>query len=139
MNSIRVSRAMVCVAVSIGGAAALATSALADEVWSTEAGMVEYYEDLGSIAVFSVDDGLIFIDGLGGNYTNRGSYSGYWVGYEASDIVCAEPAIDEYGYESWSWGYFDITFLDPAFPSRWVADLTACDGPVMATVTAEPM
>jgi len=127
------------VAASLVVVTGLAGTAVADEAWTTEWGVVEYYDEIGSIAVFSVDDGLLFIDGLAGNFTNRGAYSGYWVTSDTSDGTCAQPAYDEYGGEYWVWGYVSISFIDPAFPSRWQASLTACDGPVVATINASPM
>jgi hypothetical protein len=139
MNYSYPARIASAVVAALGTMTGLAGIAAADEAWTTEQGVVEYYDEIGSIAVFSVDDGLFFIDGLAGNYTNRGAYSGYWVTTDTSSGTCAQPAYDEYGDEYWAWGYVSITFIDPAFPSRWQANLTVCDGPVVATINANPI
>ncbi|MGF1626427.1 MAG: hypothetical protein ACFCVH_16215 [Alphaproteobacteria bacterium] len=123
----------------LGAILALAGPAMADEVWSTNWGTMEYAEDLGPVAVLTYDRGALFIDGLGGNYTNRGYHSGFWMEYYDSGVECDEPAMDDYGNESWSWGYLDVEFIDSGYPARWRAQYTVCDGPVAGTITASPL
>jgi hypothetical protein len=61
---------------------------LADEVWKTEEYNVVYQEDGNQTAVWRYGtNGMIFIDGLAGVVTNRGSYSGYWV-RDTSSVRC---------------------------------------------------
>lgn len=131
-------RGIIAVASGIA-CAAMAAPAMADEMWSTNWGTMEYSEDLGSTAVLVYDRGALFIDGPGGNYTNRGYHSGFWIEYFDTGVQCSEPAVDDYGNESWAWGYLDVQFIDPGYPARWSADYTVCDGPVAGTITASPM
>ena len=52
---------------------------LADEMWKTKEYNVIYQTDRNKTAIWSYGrNRLIFIDGLAGVTTNRGSYSGYW-------------------------------------------------------------
>ena len=118
---------------------AMAAPALADEVWSTNWGDMVYSEDLGSVAVLVYDRGALFIDGLGGNYTDRGYHAGYWIEYFDTGVECSEPAVDEYGNESWAWGYLEVQFIDSGYPARWTADYSVCDGPVAGSITASPL
>jgi hypothetical protein len=129
----------VAAAAGLAAVTAMAAPAMADEVWSTNWGTMEYTEDLGSTAVLSYDRGALFIDGLGGNYDHRGYHSGFWIEYFDSGVQCNEPATDHYGNESWAWGYVDVQFIDPGYPARWTASYTVCDGPVAGTITASPM
>lgn len=105
--------------------------AVADEVWTTEDGEVAYEAEIdrGKIAVFAADGVKMYISGLAGVYTGRGTYEGIWVLDEqgpqaegcAYDIV--RPGTEEtVGF----WGTMSITFIDPDFPSIWVADLGPC-------------
>ncbi|MDP5337041.1 MAG: hypothetical protein NWQ28_00505 [Nodularia sp. (in: cyanobacteria)] len=103
-------------------------AALADEVWTTEEYNVVYQEDRNKTAVWSYgQDGVIFIHGLAGVYTNRGSYSGYWV-QNSSSVRCDTYREGADGKPTYHWGRFEITFIDPNFPSRWQADISLCDG-----------
>lgn len=112
---------------------------LADEMWDTNWGVVAYAEDIGSMAVLTYDGGAFFIDGLGGNYTSRGTYTGYWMEYDGAGIACDVPAYDPYGNELWDWGFIEVTFTDPGYPARWEAVYTVCDGPIEGTISANPM
>ncbi|MGF1514355.1 MAG: hypothetical protein ACFB5Z_11760 [Elainellaceae cyanobacterium] len=101
--------------------------ARADEVWSTEEYDVVYLEDRDRTAVWSYgEDGLIFIDGLAGVYTDRGSYSGYWV-QDTSSLRCDTYREGRDGEPTYHWGRFEITFIDADFPSRWYANIGLCD------------
>ncbi|MGF1524033.1 MAG: hypothetical protein ACFBSF_17080 [Leptolyngbyaceae cyanobacterium] len=100
----------------------------ADEVWTTEEYDVVYLEDRNETAVWSYGDdrGLIFIDGLGGVFSDRGSYTGYWV-QETSSMRCDTYREGANGEPSYHWGRFEITFIDADFPSRWHAHFGLCD------------
>ncbi|NEP20411.1 MAG: hypothetical protein F6J97_26615 [Leptolyngbya sp. SIO4C1] len=101
--------------------------ALADEVWTTEEYDVIYQADRNSTAIWSYgNSGLVFIDGLGGVYTDRGSYSGYWV-QETSSLRCDTYREGAEGKPTYHWGRFEVTFIDPDFPSRWHAHIGLCD------------
>ncbi|MGK7925461.1 MAG: hypothetical protein AB4290_09465 [Spirulina sp.] len=100
---------------------------LADEVWSTEEYDVIYEEDRNRTAIWSYGrDGLVFIDGLAGVYTNRGSYTGYWV-QNSSSLRCDTYREGADGKPTYHWGRFEVTFIDPNFPSRWRARISLCD------------
>ncbi len=102
-------------------------NALADEVWSTEEYDVIYQRDRNRTAIWSYgNDGLIFIDGLAGVYTDRGSYTGYWT-QKKSSLRCDTYREGKNGEPTYHWGRFEITFIDPDFPSRWHAHIGLCD------------
>ncbi|AHJ27166.1 hypothetical protein PN465_04260 [Nodularia spumigena CS-584] len=108
--------------------AAAPQKALADEVWTTEEYNVVYQEDRNKTAVWRYgSDGVIFIDGLAGVFTDRGSYSGYWV-QNSSSVRCDTYREGADGKPTYHWGRVEITFIDPDFPSRWQADISICDG-----------
>ncbi len=103
-------------------------AALADEQWSTEEYDVVYQDERNRTAIWTYGDGLgtIFIDGLAGVYTGRESYSGYWV-QASSSLPCDTFREDANGEPTYHWGQFEITFIDPDFPSRWQANIGLCD------------
>ncbi len=114
--------------------------AIADEVWQTEEYKVIYLKDQGKTAIWSYnnDTGHIFIDGLGGVTTNRGSYNGYWVQPESSRR-CDTYREGPDGEPTYHWGRFEITFLDPDFPSRWQAKFGVCDGLLRIQLNGTPV
>ncbi len=122
----------------------LPTNAIADEVWSTNQSDVVYQEDRGNTAIWTYgderteDSGIIFIDGLAGVTTDRGSYSGYWA-QETSSLRCDtfREGID--GEPTYHWGRFEINFIDPDFPSRWQAKFGLCDREPKIRIDAEPL
>lgn len=116
---------------------------VADEVWSTEEYDVTYTADRNRTAIWTYgsDDkvlGTVFIDGLAGNRTGRGSYTGYWV-QDSSSLRCdtyREGATGEPGYH---WGRFEVTFIDADFPSRWQAKFGLCDLEPTITLNGTPI
>ena len=114
--------------------------ALADEVWSTEEYDVVYQDERNRTAIWTYGDGIgtIFIDGLAGVYTDRGSYFGYWV-QESSSLRCDTFREDANGEPTYYWGQFEITFIDPDFPSRWEAMIGRCDLEPTITLTGTPI
>lgn len=117
--------------IAMAAALALSGVATADEVWTTEDGEVSYESEIerGKIAVFAADGVKMYISGLAGEYTGRGTYDGVWVLDEQGapgegcsyDIV--RPGSEEVvGY----WGTISVTFIDADFPSIWIADMGAC-------------
>lgn len=115
-------------------------AALADERWSTEEYDVVYQDERNRTAIWTYGDetGTIFIDGLAGVYTDRGSYTGYWV-QESSSLRCDTFREDANGEPTYYWGRFDITFVDPDFPSRWEAMIGLCDREPTITLTGTPI
>ena len=113
--------------------------ALADEVWSTEEYDVIYQEDRNRTAIWSYGrDGLIFIDGLAGEYTNRGSYTGYWT-QSSSFLRCDTYREGANGEPTYHWGRFEITFLGPEFPSHWQAGISLCDLEASIFLNGKPL
>lgn len=117
--------------------------ALADEVWTTEEYDVVYEVDRDTTAVWSygTDDatiGLIFIEGLAGVYRDRGSYTGYWA-QESSSLRCDtfREGID--GEPTYHWGRFEVTFIDPDFPSRWHAHFGLCNQDTTIILNGNPV
>ncbi|MBX2865647.1 MAG: hypothetical protein KTR27_19005 [Leptolyngbyaceae cyanobacterium MAG.088] len=114
--------------------------ALADEQWSTEEYDVVYQDERNQTAIWTYGDGVgtIFIDGLAGVYTDRGSYSGYWV-QEFSSMRCDTFREDANGEPTYYWGRFEITFVDPDFPSRWQAMIGLCDRKATIPLNGTPI
>ena len=132
----------------IAGTAALAicAGALADEVWSTSGGDVVYEKDIGDIAVLSypMDEGDLrghaFIFGLGGNYDDRGHFTGYWSEEMTDeDGLCPIAILDGNGLTTNNWGRVTITFLDEGFPSSWVAVRGHCFEEPSAHLVGHPV
>lgn len=107
-------------------------SAIADEVWNSTYGTVIYAEDVGVTANWTYEyncvPGILFIPGLAGIYSNRGSYEGYWAQNDSNQRCDYErPGLE--GKPTYYWGKFHITFVDKDFPSRWRAQWGFCDNP----------
>ena len=116
-----------------------APEALADEVWTTQEYDVVYQEDRGQTAIWRYgENGTIFIDGLAGVSTGRGSYTGYWT-QPTSSQACDTFREDANGEPTYHWGRFEITFIDPDFPSRWYANFGLCDRDPFIHLDAEPV
>lgn len=120
--------------------ASVPQAALADEMWSTEEYDVIYQDERNRTAIWTYGDGVgtIFIDGLAGVYTDRGAYSGYWV-QESSSLKCDTFREDAKGNATYHWGRFELEFIDPDFPSRWVAQIGLCDLEPRITLTGTPI
>lgn len=129
----------VLLAFSILTCAVIPQKAVADEVWTTEEYDVIYQEDRNRTAVWSYgDNGLIFIDGLAGVYSDRGSYTGYWV-QDSSSLRCDTFREGADGEPTYYWGRFEITFIDLDFPSRWQAYIGLCDQDPAITLNGTPV
>jgi hypothetical protein len=114
--------------------------ALADEMWSTEEYNVVYQGERNRTAIWTYGDGVgtVFIDGLAGVYTDRGSYSGYWV-QKTSSLPCDTFREDAKGEPTYHWGQFEVTFIDPDSPSRWEAKIGRCDLEPTIPLTGTPI
>lgn len=122
--------------------ASVPEKALADERWSTEESDVVYQDERNRTAIWTYGEedkvlGTIFIDGLAGVYKERGSYTGYWV-QESSSLRCDTFREGADGKPTYHWGRFEITFIDPDFPSRWQAEFGLCDRPTSMTLKGKP-
>ncbi|MEL6777827.1 MAG: hypothetical protein AAFO06_11265 [Cyanobacteria bacterium J06597_16] len=129
-------------ALSVLSVLLLSGPALADERWSTSEYDVTYQEDRGNTAIWTYGDdevlGTIFIDGLGGVFTGRTDYLGYWT-QETSSLRCDTFREGADGEPTYYWGQFHITFLDADFPSRWYADFGLCDRKPSIHLDATPI
>jgi hypothetical protein len=116
-------------------------AAIADEVWDSTYGKVIYADDVGVNAHWTYEhsdrQGIIFIPGLAGMYSRRGNYEGYWA-QQTSDTRCdyERPGIDN--EPTYYWGKFHISFVDLAYPSRWMARWGYCEDAPTATWDGSP-
>ncbi len=128
------------IAVAAAALAVLLSSALADEVWDTSFGEVEYEADINGVAVFSypIGDGAgrFYIPGLAGNLESRGSYLGYWIA--PGDGGCPAEMTGADGTTSRNWGQLLVAFHAPAFPSGWTMVTGTCFGPALNSFIGTP-
>ncbi|MGH1420844.1 MAG: hypothetical protein ACRBEQ_03430 [Hyphomonas sp.] len=113
----------------IAALGSIALPAMADEVWSTNIGDVIYEADLETgeaVLSYPATDtearGQVFIDGLAGNYTQRGAFSGIWIEAdqtegEGCDVSVADPST---GIAHNNWGRIEMIFTKPDFPGGFV-------------------
>ena len=123
----------------------LSMSSHADEAWTTNAGTFEYERDIeaNQTAVIRGNGVTMYIEGLAGVSTDRGAYSGIWVLDEAPvdepgcsiDIVLPGTSGQSTAY----WGQMEVTFIDPDFPSIWMAQLGHCFEGLSDTIVARPL
>lgn len=114
----------------------------ADEVWESTKGRVVYETDLAATAIWSYRGdyhvGLIHIAGLAGILENRDTYEAYWV-QNHSDKECDSVRPTQNGGTSPYWGRIHITFIGEAFPYKWEAKWSYCNGPMQEELwEAEP-
>jgi len=123
--------------------ALLAAPALADEVWNTEIGRVVYLTDIGDVAVFTYPaanggTGYVYIEGLGGNYTDRSTHRGYWI-EPGSSGACSATLTSPDGVSSRAWGRVTVTFARPAAPSGFTAYRGDCFAEPEAMLVGTPV
>ena len=127
------------------GAVMVSSAAQADEVWANRNTNVFWLENVGDYAVFefSIEDakihrsGRIFLNGLVGTDTNRATFGGYWSSTDDAR-TCPMPIIDAQGNEAWTWGFVELTFNEPTFPSGWQAALGVCFDQAVEFWAVEP-
>jgi hypothetical protein len=115
--------------------AAGAAPALADEVWSTPFGDMQWEITLRDMAVFNLyGDGVapsemrLFLPGLQADVMGgRGHYSGFWTA-ESGEPACSAALTDPMGTTTYDWGRVELTFDSPEFPSSWTARFGTCFG-----------
>ena len=123
-----------------------ASIAVADEVWSTEIGDVVYEIDLeNGMAVLSYPTdgearGRAYLSGLAGVYTGRTGYEGIWIEEQSEGELCdiAMVAPDS-GESSMNWGRVRVVFVDPDFPSTFVAMRGDCFDEPSEMLVARPV
>ena len=128
---------------------AITAPALADEVWSTVSGEFIYEADLDNgMAVFSYpsfsetgDRGRYYLGGLAGNYEERGQHVGFWIEPDGEGMALCDVAVinPETGESSYAWGAFEVVFVEPGFPSAFVARRGYCFGEPYEIITATPV
>ena len=124
----------------------MAISAHADEVWSTDIGEVVYEADLpNGMAVLSYPTdsatrGRAFIAGLAGEFTGRTGYEGVWIEAEGEADLCdVAIAAPDTGEHSNNWGRVRVIFVDPNFPSTFVALRGDCFDDPSEMLVARPI
>lgn len=135
----------VLTAVAFGGVSA-GGLAWADEVWSTEIGDVIYEIDLeNGMAVLSYptdgeDRGRAYVSGLAGVYTDRTGYDGIWIEAQSEEGLCDVGMVaPDSGEPSMNWGRVRVVFVDPDFPSTFVAMRGDCFDEPTEMLVARPV
>ena len=128
------------------GAAGAGGWAAADEVWSTEIGDVIYEIDLeNGMAVLSYptdgeERGRAYLSGLAGVYTDRTGYEGIWIEPQSGGGLCeVAMAAPDSGETSMNWGRVRVVFVDPDFPSAFVAMRGDCFDEPTEMLVARPV
>ena len=126
--------------------AGLVGAAAADEVWTTEIGDVIYEIDLeNGMAVLSYPTdgearGRAYISGLAGVYTDRTGYEGLWIEPQSDDGLCDVAMVaPDSGEASMNWGRVRVVFVDPDFPSTFVAMRGDCFDEPTEMLVARPV
>ena len=138
---------IILAAMAMSGVSAAGVAA-ADEVWSTEIGDVIYEIDLeNGMAVLSYPTdgearGRAYLSGLAGVYTGRTGYEGIWIEAESEgegalcDVAMVAP---DSGESSMNWGRVRVVFVDPDFPSTFVAMRGDCFDDPSEMLVARPV
>ena len=126
--------------------AAAPLAAHADEVWALPSGnQIVYERYAGATAILSykpevgLEPGYIFVPGLGGYFSGRGAYQGYWVEVADAGPVCAASLVDAEGKTWQRWGVAEVKFQKPDFPSKIALKRGDCFGPAKQKITAKPV
>ncbi len=141
MVSIKLSKKTVLGVVIFLTTAVSFAPARADEVWGSDYGKVVYQADRGKTAIWTYGDnsnGTFFIDGLAGQFKDRGTYYGYW-SQSTSKVKCETYREGRDGRRTYYWGNLRIQFHDPTFPSRWSAKIGYCNQPPKLPWRAYPI
>ncbi|MCB1407194.1 MAG: hypothetical protein KDK01_13310 [Rhodobacteraceae bacterium] len=119
-------------AATLMGLTGLATTSLADEVWSTAYGEVAWMDSTEGTAILYLDDTEngrtvhIYVPGLQDDMMGgRGAYRGVWIS-DGGDDECITQMTGPDGYKSTYWGQFTLTFVTGDFPSDWAGVFGAC-------------
>jgi len=126
---------------------AATTPALADEVWDTLYGPLQWETDVGDIAVLNLFGDYVpspdflrfFVPGLVADVAGgRGLYHGYWTA-TGGDIECPAQLIDAMGTKTPYWGRFTLQFVSSEFPSSWTGLLGDCFDDPQVIVSGVPL
>ena len=102
--------------------------------WETAIGEVTYAEEDGAFGVFEYplpfgdNLGLLYIEGLAGEFGGPGPLEGYWSEPDVShdnDVddgvrACSFAIIDGRGRATHNWGRLKIMFAQDTFPGDWI-------------------
>ena len=134
------------ISTAIGFAMLGLSAAQADEVWSSDIGEIIYETDLSNgMAVLSYPTdgevrGLAYVAGLAGQYEGRTGYEGVWMEPATQSGGCdVEIAAPETGEISNNWGRVKVIFVDPDFPSTFIALRGDCFDDPDAMLVARPI
>lgn len=142
------------IAAAMTALAFTAAPAFADEVWSSEIGMIVYEEDLyngqavlsyplvGEVGPEGEDvRGYTFVDDLALNYSDRSVHGGIWIEPETGgEPTCATMVIDPRNNQPASnWGRIEVIFLTEAFPSGFVVRRGSCFEEPWDVLVAKPV
>jgi hypothetical protein len=126
--------------------AAAPLAAFADEVWTLPSGnQVTYLSDEGDTAIFGytpvmgVEQSYIFVPGLGGNYENRGTYTGYWVEPTYVGKTCPVSINTPDGMAWQRWGVMEVRFHKKGFPSKITLKRGDCFGAPKEKILLKPV
>ena len=131
---------------------ALATPALADEVWSTSYGNIVYQSDLpNSVAVLTapgeamtgdvttVQDAVVHVLGMTGNATERsGMYEGFWY-LQGSTGYCDALMTAPGGKPTNNWGRVRVYFDRAEFPTGFTMLVGSCFYDPYFVLRADPL
>jgi hypothetical protein len=112
---------------------ACATPLLADEIWMTNRGQMQWEQSLSDMAVFNLyGDGVapselrLFLPGFQDTPEGeRGTHIGFWT-EESGETPCSAALVDPMGTTTYHWGVLELTFDQPQFPTSWTAQLGLC-------------
>lgn len=133
------------------GAAALASvtvftaPALADEIWTSNQGGVEYLADHGAYAVFRQNhpqSGVrhLYVRGLPSRLNDRrGVFYGYWIDTDNNgQATCDAWLTGADSTNGYQWGALQIQFDAPTFPTGFTAYTGSCFDALNDSFTASP-
>lgn len=136
----------VCFAAALALGSLIAPAAMADEVWSLPSGnQLVYDRDVGNVAVLTyraeqgMQQGQIFVVGLGGQSEGRSHYQAYWVEADDAGPACPAAIVDAEGHTWHRWGLATLSFASRTFPSRITISRGECLVAPHGSITARPV
>ena len=118
--------------------------ALADEVWSSDQyGEIIYGNNVGDTAVLTMAGSHpgstihLYLPGLAGNISTRGSFIGYWIETAPGECASEKTGVDEVSSDAW--GKLEVVFEKPDFPSGFTMRLGSCDSDFTDEAWAAPV
>ena len=134
-------------ALALIAALASPAPALADEIWLTDFGLIQWEATIDTIAVLNLIGPnarspatlRLFVEGLGADaFGGRGMYWGYWTA-EDGEVGCSAALTDPMGTTSPHWGRLRVVFLNETATSGWVALMGECWNDPDFRLAAQPL